>query len=86
MKVKMVEIRDAATRIAAIAIKTQGETLKEHQLFRMEGFGESSVLLIRPEQQKRDAKPRTHKPLLKVVFLSFSCFFQPYATPICFLR
>lgn len=52
MKVKMVEIRDAATRIAAIAIKTQGETLKEHQLFRMEGFGESSVLLIRPEQQK----------------------------------
>lgn len=57
MKTKLVEIRDVATRIAAIAIKTQGDTAEEQQLFRMEGFGEHSVLLLRPEQQKMFCDP-----------------------------
>lgn len=52
MKTKLVEIRDSATRIAAIAIKTQGDTPEEQQLFAIEGFGKDSVLLLRPEQQK----------------------------------
>lgn len=47
MKSKFIEIRDAGTRITAIAIKTEGENEKEHQFFRSGGWGANSVILLK---------------------------------------
>ena len=52
MKVKMVEIRDEGTRIAALAIKTQGETPQEGAFWCGTGFAKDTVLLIRPEDRQ----------------------------------
>ena len=46
MKTKMFEIRDRATCIPVIAIKTEGETLEEHMFFRRGGWCCNSVFLI----------------------------------------
>jgi len=47
MKTKMFEIRDRATCIPVIAIKTEGETLEEHMFFRRGGWGGNTVILIK---------------------------------------
>lgn len=57
MKVKMVEIRDEGTRIAALAIKTQGETPQEGAFWYGTGFAKDTVLLIRPEDRQIEYSP-----------------------------
>lgn len=57
MKTKMFEVRDRGTRIAVIAIKTEGETAKESQFFRAIGFDENNVILLRPEDNLASYDP-----------------------------
>jgi len=47
MKTKMFEIRDLATTIPVIAIKTQGDTLGEYAHFKRSGWGNNSIILIK---------------------------------------
>lgn len=47
MKTKMIEIRDSATCITALAIKTEATSDKELAFFRRGGWGSNSVILIK---------------------------------------
>lgn len=47
MQVKMIEIRDIATKIAAMAIKTEGEDDIEKAFFKSGGYGANNVILVR---------------------------------------
>lgn len=51
MKSKMFEIRDNATRLLVIAIKTDPDNDEERQFFEADGFDNSGVVLVRPLDQ-----------------------------------
>lgn len=67
MKFKMIEIRDAGTRIAALAIKTEGETPEEQAFWRKGGgYGNQSVILVQLDEAEAHSdafKWRTYRTM-----------------------
>lgn len=58
MKIKMVEIRDAGTRIAALAIKTKGENYAERIFWTQGGgYGSDSIILVQLEPVEAHSDP-----------------------------
>lgn len=58
MKIKMIEIRDTFTRIAALAIKTEGETPSEKAFWvKGGGYGQNAVILVQLEEAEAHSDP-----------------------------